>query len=108
MYWGLQITGRRGQIGKRDTYGFFESDGSLAYSTECGLRLQAAIREVIQKSLRFIQDKDYSGDKNFKYAFDDLKDSSGKNIEKFKSLVARTGANDAFTVSSKTHTCKTC
>jgi hypothetical protein len=99
MYWGTANYRQKGSDWEREIHmDFFESDGSLAYSTECGLRIAGGYsRGDIQKSLRFIQDKDYSGDKNFKYAFfDDLKDSSGKNIEKFKSLVARTGANDAF------------
>ena len=76
---------------------FFESDGTLALSQDCGMRTQGAYsRADYQKSLRFYAREDY-GEKNFKYTFFEnayQENGSGKQLKKFKKLVMRNGGND--------------
>ena len=76
---------------------FFESDGTLALSQDCGMRTQAAYsRADYQKSFRFYARDEY-GPKNFKYTFFDdayQENGSGKQLTKFKKLVLRNGGND--------------
>lgn len=76
---------------------FFESDGTLALSQDCGMRTQGAYsRGDYQKSLRFYAREEY-GEKNFKYTFFDnayQENGSGKQLKKFKKLVMRNGGND--------------
>ena len=78
---------------------FFESDGTLALSQDCGFRTQGAYsRADYQKSFRFYAREDY-GEKNFKYTFFDdayQENGSGKQLKKFKKLVMRNGGNDTF------------
>ncbi|MBR1724221.1 MAG: CotH kinase family protein, partial [Ruminococcus sp.] len=76
---------------------FFEPDGTLGISQDCGMRTQGAYsRAAYQKSLRFYAREDY-GEKNFKYTFFDnafQENGSGKQLKKFKKIVARAGGND--------------
>ena len=78
---------------------FFESDGTLALSQDCGFRTQGAYsRADYQKSFRFYAREEY-GEKNFKYTFFDdayQENGSGKQLKKFKKLVMRNGGNDTF------------
>ncbi len=81
---------------------FFEFDTdstSLELSQDCGIRIQGNYsRSDLQKGLRLIADSDY-GDNNFRYEVfgQELTDSSGEVIDKFKNLVLRAGGNCAFT-----------
>lgn len=76
---------------------FFESDGTLAVSQDCGMRTQGAYsRAAYQKSLRFYAREEY-GEKNFKYPLIPnayKEDGSGKQLKKFKKIVCRAGGND--------------
>ncbi len=76
---------------------FFEPDGTLAVSQDCGMRTQGAYsRADYQKSFRFYAREEY-GEKNFKYEFFDnayQENGSGKKLKKFKKLVVRNGGND--------------
>lgn len=76
---------------------FFESDGTLGLSQDCGMRTQGAYsRAAYQKSVRFYAREDY-GEKNFKYPLIPnayKEDGSGKQIKKFKKFVCRAGGND--------------
>ncbi|MBR1664031.1 MAG: CotH kinase family protein [Ruminococcus sp.] len=76
---------------------FFEPDGTLAVSQDCGVRTKGAYsRADYQKSLRFYAREEY-GEKNFKYTFFDdafQENGSGKQLKKFKKLVVRNGGND--------------
>lgn len=76
---------------------FFESDGTLALSQDCGMRTKGAYsRADYQKSLRFYARDEY-GEKNFKYTFFDdayQENGSGKQLKKFKKIVMRNGGND--------------
>lgn len=68
-------------------------------SQDCGVRVQGNYsRSDLQKGLRLYARKSY-GDNNFNYAVfgDSVKDSSGKTLDKFKTLVLRAGGNCAFT-----------
>ncbi len=76
---------------------FFESDGSLVLSQDCGIRTQGAYsRADYQKSLRFYARADY-GEKNFKAALipSAFAESDGTTlITKYKKFVMRGGGND--------------
>ncbi len=76
---------------------FFEPDGTLGLSQDCGMRTQGAYsRAAYQKSVRFYAREDY-GEKNFKYKFFDnayQENGSGKQLKKFKKIVCRAGGND--------------
>lgn len=76
---------------------FFEADGTLAVSQDCGMRTQGAYsRAAYQKSMRFYARDEY-GEKNFKYPFFEnayKEDGSGEQLKKFKKIVARAGGND--------------
>jgi len=68
-------------------------------SQDCGVRVQGNYsRSDLQKGLRLYARKSYGGN-NFNYAIfgDSVKDSSGKTLDKFKTLVLRAGGNCAFT-----------
>lgn len=78
---------------------FFESDGSLVLSQDCGIRTQGAYsRADYQKSLRFYARAEY-GPKNFKAALipNAYSESDGTTqITKYKKFVMRGGGNDNF------------
>lgn len=78
---------------------FFESDGTLALSQDCGFRTKGAYsRADYQKSLKFYARADY-GEKNFKCEFfpgATIADGSGKSLNKFKKITLRNGGNDTF------------
>ncbi len=81
---------------------FFEFDAEgakLELSQDCGIRIQGNYsRSDLQKGLRLKADSEY-GDNNFRYSVfgEELTDSSGDTIDKFKNLVLRAGGNCAFT-----------
>ncbi|WP_164489119.1 CotH kinase family protein [Ruminococcus sp. Marseille-P6503] len=78
----------------------FSADGAeLALSQDCGIRIQGNYsRSDLQKGLRLFARRDY-GDNKFRYPIfgEGLKDTSGKTIDNFKTLVLRAGGNCAFT-----------
>ncbi|MBQ1537286.1 MAG: CotH kinase family protein [Ruminococcus sp.] len=76
---------------------FFEADGTLGLSQDCGMRTQGAYsRAAYQKSVRFYAREEY-GAKNFKYPLIPnvyAEDGSGRQLKKFKKFVCRAGGND--------------
>lgn len=94
---------QRGREWEREAHiDFFEMDkdgAKLALSQDCGVRIQGNYsRSDLQKSFRFFARKDYGAGK-FEYGIfgDELKDTSGKVIDKFDTFIARAGGNCAFT-----------
>ena len=96
--WEVQTNStQRGREWERECHiDLIESDGSVAISQDCGMRIQGgASRTQLQKSLRFYARADY-GKKSFKYPlFSDAVDENGKVIDKYKTFVVRNGGNDA-------------
>ena len=96
--WEVQTNStQRGREWERECHiDLIESDGSVAISQDCGMRIQGgASRTQLQKSLRFYARSDY-GEKSFKYPlFSDAVDEKGKVINKYKTFVVRNGGNDA-------------
>ncbi|MGN0634366.1 MAG: CotH kinase family protein [Oscillospiraceae bacterium] len=91
---------QRGQEWERPCHiDFFEEDGTLVLSQDCGMRTQGAYsRADYQKSFRFYARADY-GAKNFKYPFFGeitKMDGSGEPLDKYKKIVMRNGGNDTF------------
>ena len=89
---------QRGREWERECHiDFFEPDGTLALSQDCGMRTQGAYsRASYQKSFRFYARDEY-GEKNFKYEFFKgltKENGSGEAVKKFKKLVIRNGGND--------------
>ena len=94
---------QRGREWEREAHiDFFEMDkdgADLVLSQDCGVRIQGNYsRSDLQKSFRFFARKDYGAGK-FEYNIfgDELKDTSGKVIDKFDTFIARAGGNCAFT-----------
>lgn len=94
---------QRGREWEREAHiDFFEMDkdgANLVLSQDCGVRIQGNYsRSDLQKSFRFFARKDYGAGK-FEYNIfgDELKDTSGKVIDKFDTFIARAGGNCAFT-----------
>ena len=75
---------------------FFEKDGTLVYSTVCGVRVAGGTsRGATIKSLKLVADSGYGGDNRFNYPFfDGARDMNGVKIESFKKLVLRNARND--------------
>jgi len=76
---------------------FFESDGTLAFSQNSGLRINGGYsRKVPQKPFRLYADHDY--DDTNKYTYDvfqgTAKKVTGETLDSFKRLVLRNGGND--------------
>lgn len=96
--WEVQTNStQRGREWERECHiDLIESDGSVAISQDCGMRIQGgASRTQLQKSLRFYARADY-GAKSFKYPlFADATDENGKVIDKYKTFIVRNGGNDA-------------
>lgn len=80
---------------------FFEADAKGAtevISQDCGIRIQGNYsRSDLLKSFRLLAKSEY-GDNNFKYEVfgNDLQNSNGETIDKFKTLVLRAGGNCTF------------
>lgn len=73
--------------------------GETKFSQDAGIRIQGNYsRSDLQKGFRLYARKTY-GDNNFRYEVfgENAKDSQGKNLDKYKSLVLRAGGNCAFT-----------
>lgn len=81
---------------------FFEMDENGAVSKlsqDCGIRIQGNYsRSDLQKGFRLYARDEY-GDNRFRYEVfgEELQDTQGKTIDKFKTLVLRAGGNCAFT-----------
>lgn len=76
---------------------FFEKDGTLAFSQNCGIRISGAYsRRYPQKSFRLYADHGDDSTNKFKYdIFPDLKKkSNGKDLDSFKRLILRNGGTD--------------
>ncbi len=76
---------------------FFESDGTLAFSQNSGLRINGGYsRKVPQKPFRLYADHGYDDTNKYKYeVFPGLtKQASGKKLDSFSRLVLRNGGND--------------
>lgn len=94
---------QRGREWEREAHiDFFEmnADGAeLVLSQDCGIRVQGNYsRSDLQKGFRLYARNEY-GDNKFRYDVfgEELKDSSGENIDTFKRLVLRAGGNCTFT-----------
>lgn len=92
----------RGREWERNAHiDFFECDGSdlsLAFSQDCGIRIQGNYsRSDLQKGFRLYARDDY-GDKRFRYPIfgDDAVDKDGNIIEDYKTFILRAGGNCAF------------
>ncbi len=75
---------------------FFESDGSLVFTQDAGMRIQGGwSRADYQKSFRFFARSDY-GSKKFGYSFwQGLETADGKDDDSFSTFVLRNGGNDS-------------
>lgn len=79
---------------------FFETDGSVKFNIDAGIKIfGGASRGLAQKSFRITARKEYDVENGkFKYAiFPDLKDNTGKIIDKFNSFILRNAGNDSLT-----------
>lgn len=77
---------------------FFESDGSVKFNVDAGIRMfGGATRNLQQKSFRITARKEYDVDNGkFKHIiFPNLKDYTGKIIDKFDSFILRNGGSDS-------------
>ena len=82
-----------------DFFEFGTDSAELTLSQDCGIRIQGNYsRSDLQKGFRLFARRDY-GDNKFRYPVfgEELKSSSGKTIDSFKTLVLRAGGNCAFT-----------
>ena len=78
------------------TLQFFESDGTLQFTQDAGMRIQGGwSRADYQKSFRFYARSTYGKD-TFDYPFwQELTDSDGQPADSFKTFVLRNGGNDS-------------
>lgn len=88
---------QRGAEWERPAYiEFFETDGTLAFDLNVGIRIHGgASRATGQKSLRIYAKSEYDDEKNIKYEiFPGLKKADGTPLAEFKRLILRNGGND--------------
>ncbi len=81
-----------------DVFEFSQDGAAHRLSQNCGIRIHGNYsRSDIQKGFRLYARSDY-GEKNFQYKIfgDELRDSKGKVIDKFDTLVLRSGGNAAL------------
>lgn len=86
---------QRGRKWEREcTIQFFESDGSLAFTQDAGMRIQGGwSRADYQKSFRFYARSDYGKD-SFDYRFwEGLDCADGEKDDSFSTFVLRNGGN---------------
>jgi hypothetical protein len=78
------------------TLQFFESDGSLVFNQDAGMRIQGGwSRADYQKSFRFYARSEY-GSKSFDYSFwQGLETAGDQDDDSFSTLVLRNGGNDS-------------
>ena len=78
------------------TLQFFESDGSLVFTQEAGMRIQGGwSRADYQKSFRFYARSEY-GNKSFDHRFwQGLDTAEGQDDDSFSTFVLRNGGNDS-------------
>ncbi len=78
---------------------FFDTDGITAFSVDAGLRVYGGTsRGNPQKSLKLVARKEYDeSNGKFKYAiFPEIKNKSGKVIDRYDSFILRAGGNDCL------------
>lgn len=95
--WTPRNYNQRGKAWERLAYvDFFETDGTLVYSTICGVRVAGGTSRGAQiKSLKLVADSGYGGDNRFNYPFfEGARDINGDKIVSFKKLVLRNARND--------------
>ena len=95
--WTPRNYNQRGKDWERLAYvDFFETDGTLVYSTICGVRVAGGTSRGAQiKSLKLVADSGYGGDNRFNYPFfEGARDINGDKIVSFKKLVLRNARND--------------
>lgn len=92
---------QRGQEWERPVHlEFFEADGTLGISQDCGIRIHGQYsRQLPQKSMRLYAREEY-GDKDFDYRF-----FPQKNIDNYKRLVLRAANPNNFHVPFKDELC---
>lgn len=75
---------------------FFEKDGTLGFSQNCGIRLHGGgSKGYSQKSLRLYADRGYDYKDKISYnIFPGLTDNAGKSITDFKRLILRNSGSD--------------
>ncbi|SEK60068.1 CotH kinase family protein [Ruminococcus albus] len=75
---------------------FFESDGSLVFTQDAGVRIQGGwSRADYQKSFRFYARSEY-GNNRFDYRFwQELETAEGQDDDSFSTFVLRNGGNDS-------------
>ena len=86
---------QRGREWEREcTLQFFESDGSLQFTRDAGMRIQGGwSRADYQKSFRFYARSDYGKD-SFDYPFwEGLTSAEGEDTDSFSTFVLRNGGN---------------
>lgn len=88
---------QRGRKWEREcTIQFFESDGSLQFTQDAGMRIQGGwSRADYQKSFRFYARSDYGKDSFDQRFWDGLACADGENAESFSTFVLRNGGNAA-------------
>ncbi|MDI9512783.1 MAG: CotH kinase family protein [Eubacteriales bacterium] len=75
---------------------FFETDGSLAFKLDAGIRIHGgATRATLQKSLRIYARAEYDKQNTIDYRiFPNATKADGSPLEKYKRLLLRNGGND--------------
>lgn len=98
---GIYVNGnyeKKGEEWERPVHiEFFEKDGTLAFSDNSGIRINGGYtRKIAQKSLRLYAGHDYDDVDAYKYEiFPGLKkQSNGKKLDKFETLILRNAGND--------------
>ena len=88
---------QRGTMEREAHVAFFESDGTLVLSQNCGIRTAGGTsRNALIKSLKLIARREYSehtGTFDYEF-FDDLRDHYGNRVKSFERLVLRNSVND--------------
>ena len=97
-WWYPKNYNQRGRQWEREAHvAFFESDGTLVLSQNCGIRTAGGTsRNALIKSLKLIARREYSehtGTFDYEF-FDDLRDHYGNRVKSFERLVLRNSVND--------------
>lgn len=95
-WWYPKNFNQRGIEWEREAHvDFFENDGALVLSSECGIRVSGGTsRNAAIKSFKLIARSEY-GNGTFDYEFfKDLTDHYGNKVYKFNKLVLRNSVND--------------
>lgn len=97
-WWYPRNFNQRGIEWEREVHvDFFETDGTLVLSQDCGVRISGGTsRNAFIKSLKLIARRSYTehtGTFNYEF-FDGLTDHYGKKVSKFEKLILRNSVND--------------